>query len=281
MTRFNSVPAAGDPMGRPPLASSGAPRAALSDASLVGPYDASRDSTGWRSSWRQWRSEHPKLSQLGGVLVVIATALLLSFLVKTFIAQPFSIPSGSMENTLERGDRVVVQKFSTSISHVRRGDVIVFADTQNWLGAAPATPTGVTSWLDAGLTAVGLRPQDGQQYLVKRIIGTGGDEVSCCSAAGKLEVNGAEITETYLKPGAIPSQVEFDVIVPSGHLWVMGDNRQHSGDSREHLGSPGGGFVAVDDVVGTVFTRVWPMSRWGWLANPEQVFANVPAAPAR
>ncbi len=221
------------------------------------------------------------LSQIGDVAIVVILALLLSFLIKTFLAQPFSIPSESMENTLERGDRIVVSKLSTTVSGVRRGDVVVFADTQGWLPSAAAAPSGPVAWLARGLTAVGLRPQDGQQYLVKRVIGVGGDEVSCCSVAGKVEVNGTEITEPYLKPGSVPSQTEFDVIVPAGHLWVMGDNRQHSGDSREHLGGPGGGFVAVDDVAGTVFTRVWPVSRWTWLTNPEQVFAGVPAPPAR
>lgn len=226
----------------------------------------------------QWRQDHPLAGNLIDIATVVAVALVLSFLIKTFLAQPFVIPSESMENTFIKDDRVVVSKLSTSLSHVRRGDIIVFRDDDGWL---PQTDGGDPSIGRRALEAVGLLPESGNQYLIKRIIGVGGDRVACCTDAGLVTVNGEPIVESYLKPGSIPSEMEFDVVLPEGKLWVMGDNRQHSGDSRYHLGGPGGGFVDEDQVVGTAFATVWPLNRLSWHSNPEDVFAQVPEGVAQ
>lgn len=178
-----------------------------------------------------------------------------------------------MEDTFVRGDRVVVSKLSTSVSHVRRGDIVVFRDDDGWL----AEPVDVDrNALRRGLEAVGLLPETEHQYLIKRIIGVGGDNVACCDSQGRVTVNDQPITEPYLKPGSIPSQIPFSVQVPEGKLWVMGDNRQNSGDSRFHMGDPGGGFVDEDQVVGSAFATVWPLNRLSWHSNPESVFDQVP-----
>lgn len=226
-----------------------------------------------------WLREHRTIGAIVEMVVIVGGALLLSFLVKTFLAQPFFIPSDSMNDTLLTGDRVVVSKLSTSVSEVRKGDVIVFKDPDHWLPPATQSsePTGVRGWVSDALTTVGVLPQNSDQHLIKRVIGTGGDHVVCCSEDGRIEVNDTPITEPYLRPGSIPSEMEFDVTVPAGHLWVMGDNRQNSEDSRYHQDDPGQGFVPVEDVTGTAFVKIWPASRWSWMTNPEDTFAHVPA----
>jgi len=219
-----------------------------------------------------------RLGPLGETVVIVVVALLLSFLVKTFLVQPFSIPSESMEGTLVKGDRVLVSKTVPQVFDVHRGDVVVFKDSQDWLDGQPETPapTGVRKVLSTVLTGVGILPAGSDEYLVKRVIGVGGDEVTCCDTEGRVSVNGVSLDETYLKPGSIPSEKEFDVVVPADHLWVMGDNRQHSGDSRYHVDQPGGGFVPLSDVAGTAFVKIWPASRWATMRNPGDVFADVP-----
>ncbi|GAA2523259.1 signal peptidase I [Rarobacter incanus] len=233
--------------------------------------------TPWGRAFDRWRSEHPQAGHVIDFAVVVVIALVLSFIIKTFLVQPFVIPSESMEDTFLEGDRVVVSKLSTSVSHVRRGDIIVFRDTDGWLTESNE-PT--SNPVRKGLEMVGLLPETGTQYLIKRIIGVGGDRVVCCTDDGRVSVNGTAISETYLKPGSIPSEKEFDVTVPQGKLWVMGDNRQHSGDSRYHMGDAGGGFVDDDQVVGTAFATVWPLNRLSWHTNPESVFGTVDAQSA-
>src|SRR5699024_4634025 len=123
---------------------------------------------------------------------------------------------------------------------------------------------------------VGLLPQDSGEHLIKRVIGLGGDHIVCCTTDGLLTVNDEPITETaYVKPGSLPSQIEFDKVVPDGFLWVMGDNRQNSHDSRFTGGNPGGGFVPVENVVGVAFVKVWPLDRLALMRNPGDVFARV------
>jgi signal peptidase I len=126
------------------------------------------------------------------------------------------------------------------------------------------------------LTFVGLLPQDAGEHLIKRVIGLPGDRVACCDPAGRLTVNGVAVDEPYLRPGSVPSEVPFDVVVAPDSLWVMGDNRQDSQDSRAHLGDPGGGMVPVEDVVGTAFVVLWPLERITLLRDPEASFAGVP-----
>jgi len=211
--------------------------------------------------------------------IILVSALVLSFLVKTFLVQPFMIPSESMEDTLVAGDRVLVSKLTPGPFDLSRGDVVVFKDPGGWLdGVQVARADGTPSWLSTPLTILGLRPQDAGEHLIKRVVGLPGDSVTCCDDRGRVAVNGVAIDEApYLAAGAVPSQTEFDVTVPAGSLWVLGDNRQHSGDSRYNGGKPGGGFVPLDDVVGVAFAKVWPLERIALMRNPGDVFAGVPA----
>ncbi|NLT56224.1 MAG: signal peptidase I [Actinomycetales bacterium] len=211
------------------------------------------------------------------IAVVVVVALGLSLLIKTFLVQAFFIPSESMENTMVRGDRLLVTKLAPGPLDLRRGDIVVFKDPGDWLGSADAA-AGRRSPSVAGrvLTFVGLLPSDAGQHLVKRVIGLPGDRVRCCDADGRITVNGAPISEPYLKPGSIPSGEPFDQVVPTGRLWVMGDNRQRSGDSRAHQDGHGG-TVPVDNVVGRAFVIVWPIGRATWFDRPTEVFSGVPA----
>ena len=207
------------------------------------------------------RDERGVGARLGGAVretvVVLAMALTLSFVVKTFLIQAFFIPSESMQNTLLVGDRVVVSKLTPGPFELKRGDIVVFADPGDWLSPTPVTNRGAV------------------------LNGLPGDHVQCCDAEGRLLVNGEPIEESaYLKPGVNPSDMEFDITVPSGRMWVMGDNRSDSSDSRYH--DPGGtgsdGSVPLDLVVGKAVVTVWPFDRAGRLSTHEDVFSQVPDA---
>jgi signal peptidase I len=206
------------------------------------------------------------------VLLLLVTALALAVVVKTFLVQAFYIPSGSMETTLDKDDRILVQKVTYWGGDVERGDIVVFDDPGDWL--APAESREASNVLQRGLSLIGLYPTGG--HLVKRVIGVGGDHVVCCDSQGRIEINGEPIEETYLRDGIKPSLTPFDQEVPEGSLWVMGDNRGDSSDSRAHLGAPGGGFVATEDVVGRVWTVVWPSSRIQVVDGVDEVFEDVP-----
>ncbi|PJI94434.1 signal peptidase I [Luteimicrobium subarcticum] len=218
-----------------------------------------------------------KPSLLRETAIIVVAALVLSWLIKTFLVQAFYIPSESMENTLDIGDRVMVSRLVPSHLDLHRGDVIVFKDPGHWLPDAEKTDHGtIGNAVVDGLTFVGLRPNDAVGHLIKRVIGLPGDHVACAGPGQPVTVNGVAIDEPYLKPGSMPSQDEFDTTVPAGSLFVMGDNRQDSSDSRYNTGKPGGGFVPMDDVVGTAFIKVWPLSHAGILHNPSDTFADVP-----
>ena len=209
-------------------------------------------------------------------LSIVAVALLVSVIVKTFFMQAFYVPYGSMENTLRPNDRIAVNRMADTADEIHRGDIVVFVDPGNWL---PPSVDKSPAWrraLSKSLQTVGLLPEDAGKHLVKRVIGVGGDRVACCTAAGKLRVNGKEITETYLKPGVNPSEISFDVTVPKGKLWVMGDNRSNSRDSRYHIGERNGGFVPVDNVAGRAWAIFYPFSRFGSIDDASKVFAGVP-----
>jgi signal peptidase I len=202
--------------------------------------------------------------------LTLAVALLISLVIKTFLLQAFLIPSESMEDTLLVNDRVLVNKLADKPDEIHRGDVVVFHDPGGWLPLVPDPNGGVRAAIHSALVFVGIAPSTSERDLVKRVIGVGGDRIVCCDSEKRITVNGVPITEPYLYPGdrAAPSLAEFSVRVPPGRLWVMGDHRSESADSRFHLGDPGGGFVPVDNVVGRAFARVWPFGRAGRLTQP-------------
>jgi signal peptidase I len=215
---------------------------------------------------------HPRkksfLRELPGIVI---TALIISVLIKTFLVQAFYIPSGSMENTLLVNDRVLVNKLADKPDEIHRGDVIVFKDPGGWLGSSGTTSRGgVIGGLRKALVFVGLAPAVGEEDLIKRVIAVGGDTVQCCTD-GHMLVNGVPLDEPYLYPSDLgtPSQTNFGPIkVPAGKLWVMGDHRSVSEDSRAHRSQPGQGFVPVSDVIGRAFTIVWPINRAKVLHRP-------------
>lgn len=226
------------------------------------------------------RQQSGLVGMLKEVAIIVVSALVLSWLIKTLLVQPFYIPSASMEDTLTEGDRVMASRLTPGPFDLEHGDIVVFVDPGNWL--PPYIPPERGPVGDAAvsfLTTVGLLPQDTGDHLIKRLIGLPGDHVVCCDAEGRVAVNGAPIDETYIKPGSIPSQDPFDVTVPADMLWVMGDNRQDSMDSRYNRGKPGGGFVPIENVVGTAFATVWPLDRLNWHGTPTEVFGAVPAEP--
>ena len=218
------------------------------------------------------------LGLLRETAIIVVSALVLSWLIKTLLVQAFYIPSQSMEDTLEKGDRVMVSRLVPRVFDINRGDIVVFKDPGDWL--APYVPPDygpIGNVVARGLTLVGLLPQDTGEHLIKRVVGLPGDTVECCTAEGLVTVNGVAIEETeYLKRGVAPSQTTFSTVVPEGMLFVMGDNRSNSQDSRYNTGKPGGGFVPVDNVVGTAFATVWPFDRATWHRNPGSVFDGVP-----
>ncbi len=213
--------------------------------------------------------------------LLLIVALGIAFLVKTFILQAFYIPSGSMQQTLEIGDRVLVNKVVFTTRDIQRGDVIVFNGVDSFTPEVQvAAPSGVVaSTVDWVGRTFGFAPPDERDF-VKRVIGVGGDRVRCCDAQQRITVNGVALEESaYLYPGNTPSEVPFDVIVPAGKLWVMGDHRAASSDSRAHLGDPGGGFVPEDRVIGRAAGVVWPFSDAQVLEIPA-TFASIPAPTA-
>ena len=202
---------------------------------------------------------------------VILYALVIAFLVKTFLLRGFYIPSGSMEQTLQVNDRVFINVAGSYFSEPKRGDVIVFKDSQGWIPSTQKT----SSPLKDALSFAGILPDTSSNFLVKRVIGTPGDVVES-DGTGKIKVNGVEITEPYLYPGNNPSEVPFKVTVPAGKYFVMGDHRSNSADSRYHI-SDGTAFISKDDVQGNVFVVAWPLNHFGLLTDESSVFSSVPA----
>lgn len=211
-------------------------------------------------------------SQVKEFLLVLLYAVLIALVLKTFVLRGFYIPSGSMENTLQINDRVFVNVAGSMFGTAERGDVIVFKDSHNWVNQNEQQPANPVR---TALSFVGILPDTSSNYLVKRVIGVGGDHVVCCSADGKITVNGEEITEPYLYPGANPSDIPFDVIVPENSYFVLGDHRNNSADSRYHI-EDGTEFISDGDVEGEVFVVAWPLSNFTFMQGAEEVFANVP-----
>jgi signal peptidase I len=214
---------------------------------------------------------------LRDLVIIFAIALVVSFLTKAFLIRSFYIPTGSMQNTLQINDRIIVNQLVPDVAGIDRGDIVVFTDPGGWLGpvqSAAVEPAqseagnpvlGGIRWLSA---EAGLGPEDTTDHLVKRVIGLPGDDVACCDVSGRTTVNGEPISEPYLKlpPGVTrTSESDFSVTVPAGSLWVEGDNRYNSADSRLHTDTPGNGFVPLANVVGQAFVINWPLSHWSWL----------------
>lgn len=210
-------------------------------------------------------------SSLRELPILIISALVLSIIVKTFFIQFFYIPSGSMENTLQVNDRVGVNKFGALFSDIQRGEVVVFRDPANWLSPNYDDSSGIRKVIKNSLVFVGVLPDPSKQYLIKRVLGVGGDKVRCCGKDGKIEVNGVSINEPYIYEGDKPSDSEFEVEVPQGFIWVMGDHRGASADSRFHTDDPNKGMVALDKVTGRATFIIWPFSNLAILEKGEDL----------
>ncbi|MFT4051753.1 MAG: signal peptidase I [Microbacterium sp.] len=214
------------------------------------------------------------------LVAILLAAILISFLIKTFLVRSFYIPSASMEQTLMVDDRILVDELTPRFTGYERGDVIVFRDPGGWLPVS-TTPdrTPIEEALDWTLSIVGISASDSDDHLVKRVIGIAGDHVVCCNALGQVTVNGTPIDETAyldLEEGqTAPQVVEYDITVPEGSLWVLGDNRDHSRDSRYNMDQPSGGFVPVENVVGRAFIITWPLSRFGLIDFHHGLFDGV------
>jgi signal peptidase I len=187
----------------------------------------------------------------GRITLTLLVCLVFLLLLSTFVLRPFQIPSGSMEPGLRIGDRVLVNKLAYRFGAVpQRGDIVVF-DGTGYFGHAD---------------------------YIKRVVGVGGDRVVCCDREGRIQVNGRPVDESgFLHPGDSPSAVPFDVVVPGGTLFVLGDHRSDSSDSRDHLGSPGGGMIPVDEVIGRADWIIWPFGHATRLHRPD-AYTRVPDA---
>ncbi|MFI5534265.1 signal peptidase I [Kitasatospora sp. NPDC051853] len=205
--------------------------------------------------------------------ILVGIALILALVIKTFFVQAFSIPSGSMQNTLQIGDRVLVDKLTPWFgAEPERGEVVVFHDPGGWLSDEPTqqSDNAIVRGIQEALSFVGLMPSANEKDLIKRVIAVGGDTVEC-EGTGPVKVNGIALDEPYIYPGNTPcgDKPFGKVNVPEGRIWVMGDHRADSLDSRFHQDQPGGGTVPVDNVVGRAFVVAWPIGNWATLPVPD------------
>jgi len=217
---------------------------------------------------------------LRDAVIIVVAALVVSFLIKTFLIRSFFIPTDSMDTTLVRDDRIIVSQLHGGPLELSRGDVIVFVDPGGWLsiqsGVSENDP--LTRLLDGVSLFVGLSSPNDNEHLVKRLIGLPGDTIVCCDELGAMSINGVPLAEPYVTlPEGVTkvSSNDFEVVVPDGALWVMGDNRYNSADSRRNMDKPGGGFVPLENVVGRAIVISWPQERWSWLSNYPETFVGV------
>lgn len=204
-----------------------------------------------------------------GLFAVAVLALTMLVVVRAALAQVFLVPSGSMEPTLEEGDYLLAVR-PWWAGGFARGDLVVFDGRGSLLPGTPAT----------GPLAGQLLPTGGAEedvFFVKRVIGLPGEEVACCDVGGRITIDGRPLEEPYLADAGVASRQPFAVVVPPDRLWVMGDNREESMDSRDHLGSPGSGTVSTEAVIGEVRAILWPLLRSGAVESPPPVLG--PPAP--
>lgn len=213
------------------------------------------------------------------VVLIFLAAIIISVGIKTFLVRSFYIPSGSMENTLQIDDRIIVNELVPKLVPLQHGDVVVFRDPGGWLGPHQQVDQNwFVASVDWVLSVVGLSAPDSNDHLIKRVIGLPGDTVECCNTFGQMSVNGVPLNEPYLKlPTGVTkaSGTDFKVTVPKDSLWVMGDNRYDSADSRYNTDKPGKGFVPIENLVGRAFIVSWPIGHWTWLDDYPTVFAGV------
>jgi len=211
------------------------------------------------------KAKDKKRPSLGRELVtVVGTALILSILVRTFLVQAFYVPSASMKDTLQENDRIIVSKISTRLTGIDRSNVIVFHDPGGWLGEGFPNPYDTP--VGRVLQAIGIVPSNSGNDLVKRVIGVANDRVECCDLEGRITVNGVANDASFTKDGVTSDQVTFSVLVPEGNVFVLGDNRGNSEDSRFHL-DKNNGMVPVEEIIGRVSMRIWPIGRIGGIEN--------------
>jgi signal peptidase I len=267
----NAAP--GEPAGRAGAKANGASAAG---ASATGAGPASSGTSGPDGGGAGTEPEPPPSGPRGKrrrsfwreLPVLIVIAIVLALIIKSFVIQAFFIPSASMENTLEIGDRVLISKVVYHLRPIHRGDIIVFDGTGSWDFNTPTGGTNIFAKAVDELEGIVGVSHDSAIY-IKRVIGLPGDQVACCTSKGQVTVNGVPLTEgSYLYPGDTPSTQNFKITVPAGRLWVMGDHRSVSYDSRGHMGDPGGGTIPESGVLGRAFVIIWPPSRWGILNIP-------------
>ncbi|GLI28660.1 signal peptidase I [Agromyces rhizosphaerae] len=233
-----------------------------------------------RADEARGRRRRGALLFLRDLLVIFVVAVLVSFLIKTYLIRSFYIPSQSMEQTLLVDDRIIVNELVPDLMPLSRGDVVVFEDPGGWLTARPEPEQPpLVAAIDWFFSLVGLSASDSNDHLIKRVIGLPGDHVECCNPLGQVSVNGVPIDEPYItlpEGETEASGDDFSVEVPADALWVMGDNRYNSKDSRYNRDTPGEGFVPVENLVGRAFVISWPVARWSWIGDYPEVFAGIP-----
>jgi signal peptidase I len=237
----------------------------VADGVLTG--DRSKSATGAGRAWAIRSGGRPQRPLARRIAVAVLLASVAVALIRTLLVQSFVVPTGSMSPTMQVGDRGLVSRLAYRVGEIRRGDVIVF-DGSGVFEPGPAAARTPLAGLGRAVAAAFGLPVGSSDY-VKRVVGLPGERVAC-DTEGRLTVGGAPLHEPYVKPGDAASSVRFDIIVPPGRLWVTGDHRSTSADSREHLGDPCGGTVPMDRVVGRVVSIYWPLSHAGGVGRAPQ-----------